>query len=80
MDAMRPFEQFSTEELATLREELQLGGLDTFQCGAVVSNFLTNKGYGVSSDRARAALTRMEPAQFTLLRLQEELEKLAYVM
>ena len=80
MNAIRQFEQFSKDELATLRQELQQGGLDTFQCGAVLSSFLTNKGYGVSSDRARAALTHMEPAHFTLPRLQEELEKLAFVM
>ena len=76
----RQFEQFSHDELATLRQELKQGGLDTFQCGAVLSSFLASKGYGVSSDRARAALNGMGPAHFTLPGLQEELEKLAFVM
>ncbi len=80
MSAMSHFEQFSTDELLGLRQELRQGGLDTFQCGALLSSFLANKGYGVSTDRARAALTDLEAANFTLPRLQEELEKLAFVM
>ena len=80
MSSMNGFEQFSADELTSLRQELREGGLDSFQCGAVLTCFLSNKGYGVSADQARVAVTRIGPADFTLPRLQQELEKLAFVM
>ena len=80
MNATSQFEQFSADELTSLREELRGCGLDSFQCGALLTSFLSNKGYGVSPDQARVAVAHIGPAGFTLPRLQQELEKLAFVM
>ncbi len=80
MSTLSHFEQFSADELTLLRQELRESGLDSFQCGAVLTSFLANKGYGVSSDQARVAVSLIGHADFTLPRLQLELEKLAYVM
>ena len=80
MTSMSQIEQFSSDELTMLRQELRESGLDSFQCGAVLTSFLSNKGYGVSADQARVAITCIGLAEFTLPRLQQELEKLAFVM
>ncbi len=77
---MNPFEQFSADELQTLKRELQQSGLDSFQAGAFLSAFLSAKGYGVSSDNARSAVARIESASFALPSLQAELERVAFVM
>ena len=80
MSGQRHFKQFSANELTSLSQELRESGLDSFQCDAVLTSFLANKGYGVSSNQARLAVLRIGPGDFTLPRLQLELEKLAYMM
>lgn len=77
---MATFEQFPPHELKTLREELMQSGLDSYQVAELLAGFLTQHGYGVSSDHARAAAATQEIVGCTLPRLQEELEKLAFVM
>ncbi len=73
------FERFSDDELKTLREELRHSGLDSFQCAELLTAFLSQHGYGVSSDDARLTAARMDIG-CTLPCLQAELEKLALVM
>ena len=77
---MSQFEQFSADELQTLKQELRQSGLDSFQAGALLSAFLSAKGYGVSTDDARSAVARLESASFALPSLQAELERVAFVM
>ena len=72
-------EQFSDDELKTLRDELRHSGLDSFQCAELLTAFLSQHGYGVSNDDARLTASRMEVG-CTLPCLQAELEKLAFVM
>lgn len=72
-------EQFSKDELKTLRDELRHSGLDSFQCAELLTAFLSQHGYGVSHDDARRTASRMEIG-CTLPYLQAELEKLALVM
>jgi hypothetical protein len=73
-------EKFSEADLAGLREELLHAHLDSWQVGDVISNYLSMRGYGVSSHAARTTATRIESAGYTVKSMQEELEKLALVM
>jgi hypothetical protein len=73
-------EIFSIADLTGLREELMKSGLDSWQAADLISGFLAARGYGVSTQDARLAATRMESIGCSLKCLQEELEKLAHVM
>jgi hypothetical protein len=80
MQMMSDFEKFPPDELKTLRDELRQSGLDSFQSAELLAAFLNQHGYGVSSDQARHAAARIEQQRYALPRMQEELEKLAWVM
>ena len=73
-------EQFTPTDLMTLRNELLQSGVDSFQAAEIVANFLSGRGYGVSNHAARKAASRLELRGCSLQCIQEELEKLAYVM
>ena len=77
---MNGFEKFPPHELKTLHDELKQSGLDSFQIAELLSGFLVQHGYGVSTAQARTTATSIEVVSCTLPRLQEELEKLARVM
>jgi len=77
---MSDFEKFSPDELKVLRDEMRHSGLDSFQAAELLSTFLVQHGYGVSNDAARKIASNMETGGFALPRLQEELERLAWVM
>ena len=77
---MKDFEKFPDEELSILRNELKGAGLDSFQIADLLAGFLAQRGYGVSTDQARAAAACIEASGCALPCLQEELEKLAFVM
>lgn len=77
---MNSFEQFPTDELMNLREDLKQFGIDCFQSAELLAAFLSQHGYGVSHHEARVAASRIEQVNFALPRLQEELEKLAWTM
>ena len=81
MDAgKKHFEIFSDAELAGLREDLLKAGLDSWQAADLISSFLAARGYGVSTQDARRAASKMESVGCSLKCLQAELEKLAHVM
>jgi hypothetical protein len=84
MDMSNPekssIEKFTATDLSSLREELAQSGLDSWQAAELISAFLNTRGYGVSSHEARGAATRMESFGGSLKSMQEELEKLAFVM
>ena len=73
-------EKFPIAELQDLRNGLLQSGLDTWQAAELISSFLSGRGYGVSRQRARDAVTRLEGISCSLEHMQEELEKLALVM
>ncbi len=73
-------ERFSNHELASLRDELLQSGLDSWQAAELISNFLSGRGYGVSSHGAREAATRIESVGCSFESMHRELEKLALVM
>jgi hypothetical protein len=73
-------ERFADADLTGLREDLMKSGLDSWQAADLISSFLAARGYGVSTQDARTAAFRMESVACSLRCLQEELEKIAYVM
>jgi hypothetical protein len=73
-------ERFSPSDLTTLRNELLQSGVDSFQAAQMVTNFLSGRGYGVSSQEARTAATKIEGAGCTTEHIQAELERVARVM
>ena len=74
-------EKFSTAELANLRNDLMQSGIDSWQAAEVLHGFLTGHGYGISAQNARDAIGRLiEPARSNLDCMQEELERVAFVM
>ncbi len=80
MPANVKIEKFSARELVNLRNELLQSGIDTWQAAEVLSGFLTGRGYGVSAEHARDAVTRLEEMGCKLDCMQQELENLAFVM
>jgi hypothetical protein len=73
-------EKFSKEELKTLRMELDKDSIDSWQAADIVSEFLSGRGYGACAHEIRNALMRIEGGPRNFLRMQEELEKVAFVM
>jgi hypothetical protein len=73
-------EQFSAKQLGNLRTALMDSGIDSRQAADMLSNFLTGRGYGVSPQRARDAIARLEGTDRALDSMQEELERVAFVM
>jgi len=73
-------EKFTATDLCSLREELAQSGLDHWQAAELIGAFLNSRGYGVSSNAARGAAVRIESVGCSLKAMQEELEKLAFVM
>jgi hypothetical protein len=77
---MNVFEKFPEDQLNCLRAELLHAGLDSFQVAELLAGFLTQRGYGVSSEEARSVAPHIGANGCALPSLQEHLEKLAYVM
>jgi len=73
-------ERFTPGDLMTLRKELLQSGADSFQAAEIVANFLSGRGYGVSSHEARTAASRIENAGCTAEHIQAELERVALAM
>jgi hypothetical protein len=73
-------ERFTPSELMTLRNDLLQSGVDSFQAAQIVVNFLSGRGYGVSSHEARAVVSKIEGPGCTAEHIQAELERVAMVM
>jgi hypothetical protein len=74
------FERFSATDLSNLRDELTQSGVDSWQAAEYISSFLSGRGYGVSNHAARNVASRLDFTRPSLQSLQEELEKVAFVM
>ena len=73
-------ERFSATDLSNLRDELTQSGVDSWQAAELISSFLSGRGYGVSNHAARNAASRLDYNRTSLQSIQDELEKLAFVM
>ncbi len=72
-------EKFSVPEITALRSEL-LQGFDSKDCAELVQMFLMGRGYGVSAEDARNAVSKVGMLGSTLEAFQRELENIARVM
>jgi DNA repair protein RadC len=70
--------EFSVPELAVLRNSLLTEGLDALSAAELLQLFLAGRGYGVSRDEARDAVSRVVPG-YTLEAIQRELSRIALV-
>ena len=69
---------FSVPELAVLRNSLLTEGLDVLSAAELLQLFLTGRGYGVSREEARDAVSRVVPG-CSLEAIQRELSRIALV-
>lgn len=70
-------EKFSPADLLQLRTELMRADVDTFQAAAIVSNFLSGRGYGIAPEEARTVATLLDSPGSTPASMQAELERVA---
>lgn len=73
-------EKFTPSDLMNLRNELLQSGVDSFQAAEIVCNFLSGRGYGISSHEARGVASQIELPGATAEHIQAELERVARVM
>jgi hypothetical protein len=73
-------EKFSQSELTSLRLELNKESFDSWEAADIVCDFLTGRGYGVSTEHVRDVLTRVNGGARNFRQIQEELEKVVFVM
>ncbi len=75
-----PFQMFAQQDLTLLRGELMHGGLDCFQAAELLSMFIHERGYGVSSMDTRHAVLHLPAIGFALAGMRAELERIAFAM
>ena len=63
-------EQFTPGDLLMLRNELFASNVDSFQAAEIVANFLTGRGYGISSHEARIAASNLEGSRCSVANIQ----------
>ncbi len=80
MAGERKIEKFPRIELADLRTELLQSSVDSWQAAELVTAFLSGRGYGADPNLVRQAVLRLEGNQCSLECMQQELERIAYVM
>ena len=73
-------EKFAAAELADLRSELVQSGVDSFQAAEMVTRFLSGRGYGVDTAMVREIAMRLEGNACSPECIQQELERVAWVM
>jgi hypothetical protein len=76
----RTIEKFTPSDLLALRGDLLQSGVDSFQAAEIVANFLSGRGYGISSLEARHVATKIEGHGCKPEHIQAELERVARVM
>jgi|ERR1700734_2210486 hypothetical protein len=73
-------EKFPVAELTGLRTELLNAGVDSFQAAQMVTIYLSGRGYGVDSALVHEAVLRFEGNACSVECMQQELERVAFVM
>jgi len=73
-------EKFPVSELAGLRTELLQSGRDSWQAAELVTTFLSGRGYGADPAMVREAVMRLEAGACNVECMQQELERVAWVM
>ena len=73
-------EKFTKADVSALREELQERLSGPFEIAEILRAFLINRGYGVSSDNALAAASKVGASGCSSSAIQQQLEAVAWVM
>lgn len=73
-------EIFAIADVSALRDELRHSGLDSFQAAELIGAFLAQRGYGVSTQDARSAATRLESQGCDVASIRQELSQIAMMM
>ncbi len=73
-------EKFAANELVGLRTELLQSGVDSWQAAELVTAFLSGRGYGADPATVREIVLRLEGNTCSVECMQQELERVAYVM
>jgi len=73
-------EKFPAAELAGLRTELLQSSVDSWQAAELITSFLAGRGYGADPALVREAVMRLEGHACPLDAMQQEFERVAYVM
>jgi hypothetical protein len=76
----RRIEKFPATELTGLRTDLLRSGVDSFQAAELVTSYLAGHGYGVDPATLREAVLRLEGNACSIECIQQELERVAWVM
>ena len=73
-------EKFTKAEVAVIREELMKRIPDPFEFAEILQGFLVDRGFGVSSNSALDAASKIGVLGCSLAALHAELEAVALVM
>ncbi len=73
-------EKFTKAEVGVIREELLRRVPDPFEFAEILQGFLVDRGFGVSSNSALDAASKIGAAGCSLAALHAELEAVALVM
>ncbi len=73
-------DRFSVMEVASLRNDLLTGGMDSRDAAEVLQVFLMGRGYGVSPSAALDSACRVEGSGCSMDVIRKELERLALVL
>lgn len=76
---MRTSSKFSEPEVAALRSNLLEGSYDVRDAAELLQLFLIGRGYGVSPEEARAAVSRVGGSGCSVEAIQRELNRIALV-
>jgi hypothetical protein len=77
MPDLGKIERFKVSDLSDLRLQLSNTSFDSWQTADVVSEFLTGRGYGASSERVRHAMLSLN-GMSSSEHIQEALERIAF--
>jgi hypothetical protein len=73
-------EKFPVTELAGLRTELLQSGMDSWQAAELLKTFLMGHGYGADPAMVREAVLRLETISCSFECMQNELERVAWIV
>ena len=72
--------KFSSIEVSILKNDLQHSELDSLQAAQIIKMFITERGYGISTDRALDAAMNFDVVGRNMEWFHRELEASALVM
>jgi len=72
--------KFSKTEVSAIRDQLLTRMSDSFEIAEILKGFLVDRGFGISSNAALDAASKIGASGFSFAALQAQLEAVALVM